>query len=683
MAKKKAKKKTVKSKAENSLEDTKLSLTSMNVIDERIEQLKTIFPEVYAEDGIDFTKLKASLGESIADGPERYGLNWAGKREAFHNVQTLSTGTLRPVPEESVNFKNTENLIIEGDNLEVLKLLQKSYYGKIKMIYIDPPYNTGNEFIYPDDYREGLQTYLRYTKQVSDKGVAQTTNKETSGRFHSIWLNMMYPRLYLAKNLLKDNGVIFVSIDDNEVSNIRALLNEIFGEENFVGNMIWKNVTDNNPTNIATEHEYIVVYAKSKINLEPIWKSNLSDVKDVLINIGNELIGKYDDENVLQEKYSEWFRENKNQLWPLENYKFIDKNGVYSGERGVHNPGKEGYRYDIIHPETLKPCKEPLMGYRFPEETMNKMIDEGRIIFGKDEDKLVEIKVYAKDYMQKLSSVINLDGRAGANELRELFPETEKVFSNPKPIELLKELISFSSNEDDIILDFFAGSGTTAHSILSLNEEKNVDRKFILVQLPEHLDKKNENQKKAYEFCKKLNKPENLAELTKERVRRAICQISNEIETKKSTLDLYDKSNKKLDLGYKALKLDESNFSLWDGEKAIDPENLEKQLRLYAEHVKHDRSQFDILYEILLKTGFQLTVKIDEQKLGKLKIFNVDDGDLVVCLDDKLTEAGLRAVIKTNPRQVICLDSAFQHNDQLKTNTVLEMKSHDITFHTV
>jgi adenine-specific DNA-methyltransferase len=411
-------------------QDTKLPLTSENPTEALLAQLREQAPHLFSEGKVDLDKLKATLGEAIETGPERYGLNWAGKAEAFRAVQTASVGTLLPMPEESVNFDTSENLIIEGDNLEVLKLLQKSYHGQVKMIYIDPPYNTGNEFIYPDNYREGLNDYLRYSGQVSEEGLKQSTNTETSGRFHSKWLNMMYPRLFLARNLLRDDGVIFVSIDDNEVHNLRMLMNEVFGDEQFIGQMTWKNVTDNNPTNITTEHEYIVCYARSKGSIAESWKSTVSDVKNKLIEIGKSLNATYSDATKLQAAYSSWFRENKAFLVPMDRYKYIDQGGVYIGSQSVHNPGREGYRYDVIHPLTKKPCKQPLMGYRFPKESMDRLLQEDRIIFGEDHNKIIELKVYAKEYQDKLSSVIQIDGRLGSYELKELFPEVTNL--NPQ-----------------------------------------------------------------------------------------------------------------------------------------------------------------------------------------------------------------------------------------------------------
>lgn len=647
----------------------KMKMHSPNLTDDNIDKISELFPNCITETtndkgetvkAIDFDQLRQELSGTLVEGPqERYHLNWPGKREALLTANAPIAKTLRPSREESVDYDTTQNLFVEGDNLDALKLLQETYLGKVKMIYIDPPYNTGNDFIYDDDFAESTNDYLLKSNQKDEAGNRLIANTDANGRFHSDWLSMMYSRLKLARNLLKDNGVIFISIDDGEIVNIRKLCNDIFGEESFVGNIIWKNVTDNNPSNIATEHEYIVVYAKSKINLEPVWKSKLSDVKDILINIGNELIEKYKDQETLQKKYSEWFRLNKSQLWPLENYKFIDMQGVYSGERGVHNPGKEGYRYNIIHPVTQKPCKQPLMGFRFPEETMNRMIDEGRIIFGEDENKLVEIKVYAKNYKQKLSSVMILDGRAGANELKELFPETKKIFTNPKTIKLLEELISFVCNEKDIILDFFSGSGSTAHAVMKLNVEDEGQRKFILVQLPEQTFEIKDGKEvpksgTAGEAFKAGYKT--IADISKERIRRVGQKIKEENAITAPNLDI----------GFRVLKVDSSNME----DVYYTPDALEQgKLAGVTDNIKHDRSPEDLLFQVLLDWGVDLTLPISKETISGKEVFFVDTNALAACFtnDGGINEDFVKELAKREPLRVVFRDAGFK-DDSVKIN---------------
>jgi adenine-specific DNA-methyltransferase len=502
----------------------------------QIAILKKHFPQCFDKDGhFQPEKMMEVVKANEVDMvKESYSLNWLGKAYARLLTNLPPQKLLKPDTTHNERAENSDsgNILIKGDNLEVLKHLVNGYREKIKMIYIDPPYNTGSDgFVYQDNFKFSVDDLSRLAGIDKTEAERILSFNAKGSNSHSAWLTFMYPRLYIARELMREDGVIFISIDDNEQAQLKLLCDEIFGEENFVGEIVWKNVTDNNPTNVAIEHEYILVYAKELPKLENFWKSKLSDVKDILINVGNNLISTYADKDELQKAYSKWFKENKSQLWPLENYKFIDEQGAYSGERGVHNPGKEGYRYDIIHPVTGKPCKEPLLGYRFPESTMNKMIKEGRIIFGKDEDKLVEIKVYAKDYEQKLSSVMILDGRSGTNEIKELFDDV-KVFNNPKAVRMLTDIFSFVCREDDFVLDFFSGSGSSADAVMQLNLEDNGNRKFICVQIDEltyELDS-NADKKKAKEGSKESFKAgyETIFDITKARIIKAAQKIARE-----------------------------------------------------------------------------------------------------------------------------------------------------------
>ncbi|QFY42678.1 site-specific DNA-methyltransferase [Candidatus Methylospira mobilis] len=373
-----------------------------------------------------------------------------------------------------------DNLIIHGDNLHALKALMPHYAGKIKCIYIDPPYNTGNEgWCYNDNVNSPLM------KDWISKN-ANPVDKEDMQR-HDKWLCMMYPRLKLLHELLSDDGVIFVSIDDNELYNLRCVLDEVFSDQNWVGTIVWKNATDNNPTNISVEHEYVLCFSKKKDSLVNIWKSAKSDIKNKLIEIGTQLVKEHKEQSLLQKAYTDWFRVNKPYLSTLDRYKYIDNGGVYTGSQSVHNPGREGYRYDVIHPTTKKACKQPLMGYRFPKETMEKLIEEGKILFGEDEDKIIELKVYAFQYEDKLPSLISLDGRLGAYEFKSILHDSKK-FDNPKPSQFIKQILAYVLGKDDLILDSFAGSGTTAHAVLDLNKEDGGNRKFILVEMEDYAD---------------------------------------------------------------------------------------------------------------------------------------------------------------------------------------------------
>jgi len=408
-------------------------------------------------------------------------IQFKGKSFVQNHHLLVKYHELIPKKDKSLTDKVSlhDNIIIHGDNLKALKALLPLYAGKIKCIYIDPPYNTGKEkWVFNDNVNSPMM----------QEWLGKVVDAEDLTR-HDKWLCMMTPRMKLLRDLLAEDGAILVSIDDNEIHHLRSLMNETFGEHNWLGTVVWRNVTDNNPTNVAVEHEYIICYCKNRDRIAPVWKSKVSDVKGILIKIAKELTSKYKDPEELTKAYKEWLRVNKRFLRPLDRYKYIDEAGVYTGSQSVHNPGREGYRYDVIHPVTRKPCKQPLMGYRFPEETMEALLSKGRILFGNDESKIIELKLYAEEYEDKLPSVITLDGRIGAYELRELFPGIKKPFENPKPSQLIEQLLSFTVGPDDIVLDSFAGSGTTAHALLRLNKQNGGKRRFILVECEDYADR--------------------------------------------------------------------------------------------------------------------------------------------------------------------------------------------------
>jgi DNA modification methylase len=429
-------------------------------------------------------------------------LDWIGKEAVVKHHKDVPYRLLEPVPNLSCGVSGSGNLLVQGDNLHALKALLPRYAGKVKCIYIDPPYNTGMD----ERDAAGGRTGWMYNDRVDSPEVRQWLGSvvgleaEDLSR-HDKWLCMLYPRLQILQQFLREDGVLFASIDEVEYANLRCLLDEIFGVSNRVGTIIWKNVTDNNPTNIAVEHEYILCYARKKDRLPRTWKSSTIAIKARLLEVEANFIGEYADPKVLQAAYTKWFRSNRDQLWPFQDYKFIDAGGIYTGMRSVHNPGKEGYRYDVLHPKTGKPCVQPMMGYRFPETTMRQLLDDGRILFGDDESKLVELKVYVKDYRAKLSSLFELDGRAGTNEIKELFPGNNRPFDFPKPTELLEEILSFTTSGDDIVLDSFAGSGTTGHAVLSLNAADGQRRRFLMIEMKDAIavDITQERLKKAVE----------------------------------------------------------------------------------------------------------------------------------------------------------------------------------------
>ena len=485
--------------------------------------LKENFPSCFHKDGsFDIERFKEFLSDKVAVTNEGYELKFLGKNYA-RLLASMDTTTVI-VPDEEHNAQpenlNSQNVYISGDNLDGLKHLLKSYSHKVKCIYIDPPYNTGkDDFAYNDNFTfsaEELAEKLSIDIEQANRILDLTKRGSAS---HSAWLMFMYPRLMLSRDILSNNGVIFISIDGNELDNLKLLCDDIFGENNFVGNIIWNNATDNNPTNIAIEHEYIICYARNHAALEPVWKSSVSDVKDLLIQVGDKLSADYPDEKEFQDAWQAWYREHKEQLSPLDRYKYIDRGGVYTGSQSVHNPGREGYRYDVIHPVTRKPCVQPLMGYRFPESSMKELLDSGKILFGADESKIIELKVYAKEYKDKLSSVYELDGRLGAYDIKDLFPEAKQIFKNPKPVQVIQRIISFALGNDDIFIDFFSGSGTSAESLFRYITSQKSKNTFIHIQLQEKTKPGSEAASLGYSTIDQIGM---------ERIKRAAAKIREE-----------------------------------------------------------------------------------------------------------------------------------------------------------
>ena len=622
--------------------EDRLPLTSQDVLGDKIAALRDLFPEVFAEGKVDFERLKLALGEAIDEGRERYGLSWAGKSEAIRNLQAQSVGTLTPIPEESVNFETTENIFIEGDNLEVLKLLQKSYHNQIKLIYIDPPYNTGKEFIYPDNFREGLEDYLRYSGQKNGEGIKLTTNTETDGRFHSKWLNMMYPRLLLARNLLKDDGVIFISIDDHEVANLKILCDEIFGEENFIANIIWhkKYAASNDVKGIASMHDYILIYQKSeKFNRHLLPRTDKQDS-----------LYKYDDH---------------------------DEKGRWRPDNLSVKTVSEQYIYEIENPNTGEKFLPPKgRCWITNENKVKEWIRECRVFFGQDGKGAPQLKRYLSEVQQGIvptsywsyEEVGHTDN--ARKELKKLFDENPP-FDNPKPTALLQRILTISTQDNEIVLDFFSGSSTTAHAVLELNQEDNGNRKFIMVQLPESCDENSEAFKLGYKT---------IADIGKERIRRVINRIEEEGNGK---LDLNGSSHQ--DHGFKVFKLTESNFKIWDGTAPQNVEQLSVLLQEFAENIRPGTTKLGMLYEILIKAGFPLTAKVEKLDIAGQEIYAIEDQELFICLEYEILEDTVRQILTHQPRpkQFISLDSSFRGNDQLKTNTQLQMRDHNIKFRTV
>lgn len=587
----------------------KLYLKSMDIVEEKREQLKALFPEAFTEgQKIDFERLRLTLGEMVDPGKERYGMNWPGKADCFKIIQQPSIAALTPAREESVDFDTTGNLFIEGDNLEVLKLLQKSYFGKVKMIYIDPPYNTGNDFIYPDDYSESLDTYLRYTGQIDNEGRKYSTNTEADGRFHSKWMNMMYPRLFLAMNLLRDNGVIFVSIDYNEEPRLRLMMDEVFGEENYRNTFAVARVKKN-----IQEKEFV-----KRIN----WGYN-----SILF------YAKSDDAVLIPPTR----KQSKKERWHS-----FDAPGIRST-----------MEYELFD-------QKPPVGrhWMYEEKRAREMINKGELRKNHNTGK--------PEYKLPASEDTLLD--TNWTDIQE--SDSEWISNGGKNPHLIKRLINMMDKES-IILDFFSGSCTTAHAVLELNNDDGGNRKFIMVQLPETIEENSEAYKAGYKT---------IADIGKERIRRVIKKIKGEQEKKK---DLFSGDKPQPDLGFKVFKLQPSNFKLWDGDVAKDEEAIKKQIKLFVEHINPQSCQEDILYEILLKSGFPLTTKIEKTVLAEKDVFSIADGSMLICLEKDLTPEVIKEMAEMKPVRVVCLDEGFKGNDQLKTNAVQIMKTRNITFRTV
>jgi len=639
--------------ADKSKTPEKMDLRSMDISSDNRAKLKQLFPSVFAEtkddkgelvESVDFEKLKAELGtfgDLFENRRERYGMDWPGKKDGIKLIQQPSIGTLKPCREESVNFDGTENLFIEGDNLEVLKLLQKSYYGKVKMMSIDPPYNTGNEFIYPDNYAESLDTYLAYAGLVDAEGKKFSTNTANEGRFHTKWLNMMYPRLYLARNLLRDDGVIFISIDDNEVSNLRKLCDEIFGEENFVACVSWqkKYAVSNNYKGVASIRDFIVVYAKS------------DSFQNGILPRDEESIARY--QNPDNDPRGPW--------------KPVDYWNVASP---VDRPNLV---YTIKNPNTGKDITPEKKAWKYSRETHEGHVKDNRIWWGSAGlNSVPALKLFLSEVRDGLIPH-NWWPHEDAGHTDEAKKELDKLFGGnapfdtPKPNRLIKRICQTGAvSQTDIILDFFSGSCTTAHAVLDLNKQDNGNRKFIMVQLPEPCAPDSDAFKTGYKT---------IADIGKERIRRVIKKIEAEQTSKvkedASALPGMTEAPPKLDLGFKVFKLDKSNFKLWDGSDTdISEEKLARQLELHIDHINPKASPEDVLYELLLKAGFKPTEKVEKKNLAGKTIFSIAGGGLLICLEDNITRELIDAVAEAEPIQFICLDRAFNGNDQLKANAV-------------
>ena len=634
---------------------TKMSGASKDVLSVRVDELRKLIPEAFADGKVDFEALRAALGAAVDTSKEHYRFVWNGKNESRAFAFTPSMGTLRPCKEESKHWDTTKNLYIEGDNLEVLKLLQGSYYRAVKLIYIDPPYNTGHDFVYPDNYKDSIENYKEKTGQTDSEGHALRANPETSGRYHTDWLNMMFPRLLIARNLLRDDGVIFISIDDNEETNLRKLCDEVFGENNFLGMIVLKTATDNNGSQVTTEHEYLLCFAKSASS-QGEWNRRSEaalKIKEQFIKLKKKKLSNED----IQVALRKWIKENKNDLPQVSHYNNVDDKGVYSSSSNSSNPHPGGYMYDILHPITGKPCPKPANGWRWPEATFWGYANDGEIEWGEDETTQPHVKKRIETAMESLRSLIYEDNRGTTKELASLF-DGKKVFDNPKPHSVISRIIDFVSTKDSLILDFFSGSATTAHAVMQLNAKDGGSRRFIMAQLPQLCAEDSEAAKAGYK---------NICEIGKERIRRAGEKIKEANATVAPNLDI----------GFKVFKLDTSNLIPWNP----NPENLEKDLLAVVDNAVEGRTADDLLYEILLKCNLPLTLPIDERKIGGNTISVIGGGKLMVCLDKHIPLAVAEEMVRLRAEefkseagmQVVFLDNGFVA-DKDKANAIMVLK---------
>lgn len=603
------------------LDIKKLDGKSLDIAEADKEKLKAVFPQCFVEGKLDIDKLLSLCGEYIDNDFEKYKFEWKGKSECLRIAGKRSTGTLRPCPEESVDFENTNNLYIEGDNLEVLKLLQTAYYRKVKMIYIDPPYNTGNDFVYEDDFKDPLAKYKEITSQTTK------SNPETMGRYHTNWLNMMYPRLRLASNLLRDDGVIFISIDDNEVNNLRRLCDEVFGEENFVDCLHWKKKKQPSflAKHTAKMMEYVVVYAKREDSLEKLSIETLSDATKKVINISNQECTRHFNAGVRVK---------------------IGNEGVIKAGRYKIKTMEVEYKQDVIYKNgrTINPV-DVVSKFSVSQEKIDNFIKEDLLFVTENSGLRRDV---SEEEKQKRKSITDLllsdygDNQDSDNEQKDIFGK--KYFDYSKPVKLIYNFAkSIICDDDDIVMDFFSGSATTAHAVIQLNADDGIKRQFIMVQLPELTEEKSEAYTDGFK---------NICEIGKERIRRAGAKIKEQ--------------NADVDVGFKVLKLDTSNLNKWDDTPLASTETADLFARMdgMIESIKKGRTELDVVYEVMLKLGIPATYQVFENNLNGRKVYSIgEDGLILVCLDGSnggITPEDVTAMCELSPAKIVAAEEAFK-----------------------
>jgi adenine specific DNA methylase Mod len=623
--------------------------TSKDIVKDLVQKLNKLIPGAFSENKINVEQLKEILGETVNTDSERYQLSWAGKAEAYKVLQTPSTATLFPKPDESVNWDAAKNILIEGENLEVLKVLQKTYYGKIKVVCIDPPYNTGSDsFIYPDKFSESKEEYLKRIGEKDEEGLMMKEgffrpNRKENGQFHSNWLSMMLPRLFLARNLLKEDGLIFVHIDDNEITNLRLLMNEVFGEENYVQEIIWQRHAGggNDSKYFAIDHEYILCYAK-----------NLSAIDRLRLPLNEKDIAEYK----LKDKYFET-------LGPYKTKSFL---------RMRPDDPRPGLQYKIKCPDKSVIFDE----WKWEESSFLEALKEDKVILRKDDKGkwTVEYKLYLNggdgEEKQKVPRSLFLNEARNSQGKQTLTKVLGKanIFNNPKPVELLKTLINLGSTEDsdDIILDFFGGSGSTGQAVLELNEDTKGNRKFILVQLPEETEENSEARKAGFK---------KISEITRTRITNVLTEIA---KIHKSKLEF----EKKQIQGFRFFVLGASNFKIWRGDIIESEKDLISQVELFKTPQKENVKEYNILWELMIKNGIPLETPIKEKTIDESTVYYFEKQKYCFCLS-QITKNVVTEIIKMKPNQLICLDSSFNNDDCSKTNIQLKLQDNSIELRSI
>lgn len=632
---------------------------SPNLTQENIARIRDLFPgcitEAKGEDGsvklaVDFDQLRQELAESIVEGPqERYHLNWPGKREALLTANAPIAKTLRPCREESVDFDTTKNLFIEGDNLDALKLLQETYLGKVKLIYIDPPYNTGNDFIYEDDFAEDTDEYLRRSNQVDEDGNRLVANTVSNGRFHSDWLSMIYSRLRLARGLLKEDGAIFISINDAEFENLKSIASEVFGAENFVGTMVWAAGRKNDSRFISASHEYIICFARSMNALKErgaswqILKKGLTEIEKTYSELRRKFGG---DDAAVEVGLRKWYSSlsDSDPSKRHKHYQYVDKRGIYFASDLRKPQPTSRSRYEILHPITGKPVNMHPNGWSFAPERMKELLADERIRFGADEKTRPTLKVYLHEANKEAAySVFYQDGRGASIRLDALMEA--HVFDFPKDETIIQALVEMTTAGDDIVMDFFAGSATTAHATIAANSVDGSSRRFVMIQLPEEIDDKSDAYKAGYTT---------IADVSRERIRRAGRKIVSEF------------ANGNIDTGFRVLKIDTSNMAeVFYTPDAVTQANLLDAL----DNIKPDRTPEDLLFQVMLDWGVDLALPIEKKVIQGKEVFFVDSNALVACFDasGSIDEDFVKELVKYQSLRVVFRDAGYK-NSAVKIN---------------